>query len=586
MKTRLITLLIVIFAVVGIAYAQKNINIYKNGKVLYSLSVVDVDSIKFENKRYHNGYEYVDLGFSSGIKWATCNVGANSPEEYGEYFAWGEITTKKNYNWGTYKYCNGSSSTLTKYCTNSNYGIVDDKTILDLEDDVASVRMGGEWRMPTRIEQEELLNNCTWEWTEENGVDGYRVTSHINSNSIFLPAAGYHNANRIKNGNYWSSSVDSSCAYYLNFNEEGDIREYIYNRSFGFSVRAVYDSRPVYTVSVVSSNENNGKAEASASEIKEGDEITLVATPEEGYRFVSWSINGEKVSCINPFTINVTSDVEVVAKFKELPKQPLRILAIGNSWSTNATQYLKNILANLGIEATVYNVVKGGASLKGYYNNTINNTREYFWTINGVRDDNDGNNYSISEILDKGEFDIITVQQVSGDGGAYDKFQPYIIKFIYFIEDKEAYDPIIYFHSTWAFPDFCNHPYLENKYEGSSDVMYSSIFSTWRNIIKDENMDKIIPSTYAVQEIRKIEGIGDIDQPDGRHLSPIGCFAVGCVWAETFIKDLGLNNSIFDLTYNPTSLSSEHFNLIKNIAKTAVERRGIDYNISYDNINK
>ena len=579
MKTRLITLLIVIFAVVDIAYAQKNINIYKNGKVLYSLSVLDMDSIKFEDKRYHNGHEYVDLGLPSGLKWSTCNVGATSPEEYGDYFAWGETISNNNFDWNTYSHCNGSSYTLTKYCTNSNYGIVDNKTTLEFEDDVACVRLGGEWRMPTRIEQEELLNNCTWEWIEENGVEGYKVISNINNNSIFLPKAGYNNTNRIKNGNYWSSSVDSSCAYCLSFNDDGEVRESVNNRSFGFSVRAVYDSRPVYTVSVVSSDKNNGKAETSASKIKEGDEITLTATSEDGYRFVSWNINGEKVSCINPFSINVTSDVEVVAKFKELPKQPLRILAIGNSWSTNATEYLKNILANLGIEATVYNVVKGGASLKGYYNNTINNTREYFWTINGVRDDNDGNRYSISEILDKGEFDIITIQQVSGDGGAYNTFQPYINKFISFIEEKEPYDPIIYFHSTWAFPNQCDHPYLESKYEGSSDVMYSSIFSTWRNIIKDENMDKIIPSTYAVQEIRKIEGIGDIDKPDGRHLSPIGCFTVGCVWAETFIRDLGLNKTIFDLTYNPASLSSEHFNLIKNIVHTAVERRGIDYNI-------
>ncbi len=329
-----------------------------------------------------------------------------------------------------------------------------------------------------------------------------------------------------------------------------------------------------------------GSTNISYTQVEDNKQVTITAIPNEGYRFVSWSINGEKVSCINPLVINASPDIEVVAKFKELPKQPLRILAIGNSWSTNATQYLNKILTNLGIESTVYNVVKGGGSLKGYYNNTINNTREYFWTINGVKDDNDGNNYSISEILDKGEFDIITIQQVSADGGAYNTFQPYINKFISFIEEKETYDPIIYFHSTWAFPNQCDHPYLVSKYEGSSDVMYSSIFSTWRNIIKDENMDKIIPSTYAVQEIRKIEGIGDIDKPDGRHLSPIGCFTVGCVWAETFIKDLGLNKTIIDLTYNPTSLSSEHFNLIKNIVKTAVERRGIDYNISYDNINK
>jgi hypothetical protein len=133
-------------------------------------------------------HEYVDLGLS--VKWATCNVGATKPEEYGDYFAWGETTPKDAYDWSTYKWCNGGPSTQTKYCTNSSYGTVDNKTTLDLSDDAACANWGGSWRMPTRAEQDELRNNCTWTWTTQNGVNGYKVTG-TNGNSIFLPAAGY-----------------------------------------------------------------------------------------------------------------------------------------------------------------------------------------------------------------------------------------------------------------------------------------------------------------------------------------------------------------------------------------------------------
>ena len=105
-----------------------------------------------------NGHEYVDLGLPSRIKWATCNVGATTPEEYGDYFAWGETEPKDNYDWSTYKWCNESNATMTKYCTDSSYGTVDNKTVLELEDDAAYVNWGGNWRMPTKAELDELTN--------------------------------------------------------------------------------------------------------------------------------------------------------------------------------------------------------------------------------------------------------------------------------------------------------------------------------------------------------------------------------------------------------------------------------------------
>ena len=153
-------------------------------------------------------YEAVDLGLS--VKWASCNVGATSPEEYGGYYAWGETEEKTNYSWSTYKWCNGSNNSQTKYCTNSSYGKVDNKTTLDPEDDVAHVKWGGNWRMPTRAEQDELRNNCTWSWTIVNGVNGYRVTGP-NGNSIFLPTAGYRMGEDVgysgSSGDYYSATL-------------------------------------------------------------------------------------------------------------------------------------------------------------------------------------------------------------------------------------------------------------------------------------------------------------------------------------------------------------------------------------------
>ena len=195
---------------------------------------------KFEETVNYNGHAYVDLGLPSGIKWATCNVGANSPEEYGGYYAWGETEEKSNYEWSTYKWCNGSQNTMTKYCTNSDNGTVDNKTVLDPEDDVAHVKWGGSWRMPTRAEQDELLDRCSWTWTTHNGVNGYRVTGP-NGNSIFLPAAGAAGVFDDDSGYYCSSSLGShfsSNAYDLYFHDSW-YGWYDISRKIGYSVRPV-----------------------------------------------------------------------------------------------------------------------------------------------------------------------------------------------------------------------------------------------------------------------------------------------------------------------------------------------------------
>ena len=149
-------------------------------------------------------HEYVDLGLPSGTLWATCNVGANAPEEYGDYFAWGETAPKDVYNWSTYQYYDGSN--LAKY-TGS-----DGLTTLLPEDDAATTNWGNEWRMPTKEEWQELLDNTTNKWTTQNGVNG-RLFTGSNGNSLFLPAVGFRwddDLNYVGSyGYYWSSSLNT-----------------------------------------------------------------------------------------------------------------------------------------------------------------------------------------------------------------------------------------------------------------------------------------------------------------------------------------------------------------------------------------
>ena len=195
---------------------------------------------------------YVDLGLPSGTLWATCNVGADAPEKYGYYFAWGETQPKDTYNWDTYQYrIGGDDGELTKYCNNSNYGyngFTDDLTTLLPEDDAATANWGSDWRMPTKEEWEELYNNTTHTWTTQNGVSG-RLFTASNGNSLFLPAAGQRFDSGLydagDDGYYRSSSLytdspDHAWTFYFNSNstyvDYGD-------RHIGRSVRAVRSPR-------------------------------------------------------------------------------------------------------------------------------------------------------------------------------------------------------------------------------------------------------------------------------------------------------------------------------------------------------
>ena len=202
---------------------------------------------------------YVDLGLPSGTLWATCNVGASAPEEFGDYFAWGETDPKDYYDWSTYKWCNGEEGTLTKYCNDSSLGyngFVDNKTELDSEDDAACAHYPG-GRMPSWEQIQELCDSCTWEYAQRNDVKGMLVTGP-NGNTMFLPSASYRDDSPdgyvSLGGFYWSRTLvpyDSNSSVglgiYLRAESIGrqvDVWCTTYDyRYVGFTVRAVLDSQ-------------------------------------------------------------------------------------------------------------------------------------------------------------------------------------------------------------------------------------------------------------------------------------------------------------------------------------------------------
>ena len=202
----------------------------------------------------HPQTDWVDLGLPSGVLWAKCNLGASAPEEYGNYYAWGEISPKEVYNWNTYRYGTadgeGNLLTLIKYNTHSDYGTPDSLTILRATDDAATMAfgIGSGARTPTKEEWQELIGYSTVEWTTMNGVNGLKFTSITNGNTLFFPAAGMRYGLELNGvdgcgfGFYWSSSLDTnspSDAWAFCFDANNPVHVGKSNRRYGFTVRAV-----------------------------------------------------------------------------------------------------------------------------------------------------------------------------------------------------------------------------------------------------------------------------------------------------------------------------------------------------------
>ena len=240
----------VIDIILGGSNSNEAADVNSDGEVNIADINVIIDII-LKGQPVVNTKDWVDLGLPSGTLWATCNVGANTPEEYGKYFAWGETVSKDYYDWSTYKWCIGGIGTITKYSTddNSGYnGFVDFKTELDPEDDVAYVHWDSSWRMPSYEQQKELAEQCTWTWTAQNGVNGCLVIGP-NGNSIFLPATGYRWKESLDGvgsiGTYWSRTLNmdySVLSISLGFDSANVICGKS-DRSIGIPVRAVHVSQ-------------------------------------------------------------------------------------------------------------------------------------------------------------------------------------------------------------------------------------------------------------------------------------------------------------------------------------------------------
>ncbi len=245
MKKILFTL---VALVASMSISAQVVRLYKNGNLVASFNKNHADEVVFEDAE---GAGAVDLGLS--VKWATCNLGANNPEDVGNYYAWGETFPQedKTYYWSSYKWCNGSLNSLTKYCNDSSYGQVDNKTMLLSADDAAQKNLPQGWRMPTQAEMQELIDKCAWKWTTKNGTPGYEVTAS-NGNSIFLPVTGAYGAKELTGkstqGYYWTSTLTSTdnnygvaCQF---FSTNKMIRNIL--RCIGAAIRPVYVSEHEY----------------------------------------------------------------------------------------------------------------------------------------------------------------------------------------------------------------------------------------------------------------------------------------------------------------------------------------------------
>lgn len=214
------------------------------------LTIIGLSNISAQNRGNANGHEWIDLGLPSGTKWATCNVGATTPEDYGKYFAWGETTTKTNYT-------QANSKTFEKSISD----ITGKKTY-----DVATANWGNSWRIPTKNEFDELKHNCTWQWVTQNGRNGYKVTSKKNNKSIFLPATGYKDGSSLEftgeYGCYWfgnkstSDGSNQNAPYILLSSEEisyGEMWRYM-----GMCIRPIYGGGGASAATAATTGTDNG----------------------------------------------------------------------------------------------------------------------------------------------------------------------------------------------------------------------------------------------------------------------------------------------------------------------------------------
>ena len=310
---KLFILLTSIFAVSMLAMAQLKLYVHQNDGSYTEFIAAAVDSITFSEqtpeKDVANGYDYVDLGLTSGALWATCNLGADKPEEYGDYFAWGELKHKYRYEMNNYV-----GNTSGKY---------DVYNILELEDDVVYKKMGGAWHIPSPAEINELKDECEWTWTSINNVNGYEVKGP-NGNTIFLPVAGvfYETLDNVgKGGIYRANAKIGKTTFNLYLDEKYGVRAFYENEAHpGHSIRPVcHKINEKYTLTF---SANGGEGEMESMSLKYGEHRILpeVSFTRENHAYTTWNTkaDGTGTSYNNKSQISITEDIVLYAQWREI----------------------------------------------------------------------------------------------------------------------------------------------------------------------------------------------------------------------------------------------------------------------------
>ena len=310
---KLFTLFTLVALFASATMAQVKLYVHQNDGSYTEFVAATVDSITFSEQKPEkdvaNGYDYVDLGLTSGALWATCNLGADKPEEYGDYFAWGELKHKYRYRKDNYV---GNAS-----------GKYDVYNILELEDDVVNKKMGGAWHIPSPAEINELKDECEWTWTSINNVNGYEVKGP-NGNTIFMPAAGVFSETLSSVGEgaiYRANAKVSDLTFNLHFSEKYGVSAYYENEPYpGYSIRPVcHKINEKYTLSF-SANGGEGEMESMSLQYGERRILPEVSFIRENHAYTTWNTkpDGTGTSYNNKSQISITEDIVLYAQWREI----------------------------------------------------------------------------------------------------------------------------------------------------------------------------------------------------------------------------------------------------------------------------
>ena len=320
----------------GISYADKSSITPTDDVILYA------QWLNAKTEGEENGHEWVDLGLPSETLWATTNVGAELPEDIGGYYAWG--STKIATKWENYVWSRNDEKHLIKYVTYKN-GMRDNKTIIELSDDVANIMWGGNWRIPTNEEMLELIDNenCIWEFISYNGVNGYRIISKKNGNSIFMPFNGCYychgisGVSNIERGYYWSGTLRTyvdDYAYYLHLNKDGVNNDYL-GRYYNMGVRPVLGNN-LRKINIF--NANGGSGIMDMIEARHGELIKLPSNnfTKAGYEFMCWNTepDGSGITYPNEANVSIYRGLVLYAQWAKIPDYVDLGLPSGIKWAT------------------------------------------------------------------------------------------------------------------------------------------------------------------------------------------------------------------------------------------------------------